>query len=100
MAKRIRRKPQSRATHARCRWCGKELKITKDRRLPKHKAIHDYEYRDDDLCPGTDVLVKHLPPVAVSTHPQAMEKNEQSGTRKGTSKARRRVGGKSKKRVR
>jgi len=71
MAKRVRRAAHARATHARCGWCGKTKKITKDRRIPKHKADRDWEYRDDDLCPGSDVLVKHLAPIAVSTHPQA-----------------------------
>lgn len=56
----------------RCGWCGKTFKPTKDKRIPSHKADRDWEYRDDDRCPGSKVLIKHLAPQAVTTHPQAL----------------------------
>lgn len=78
MARRVKKVP----THGRCRWCGKMVRFVKSGskatgvayRLAKHKAIHEYEYRDDDLCPGSGVLRKHIPQHSVETHPQAKKK--------------------------
>lgn len=78
MTKRIRKK----ATHARCRWCGKVIKFTKDR-LANHKADRDWEYRDDDRCPGSGVLRKFFPQHAVETHPQALSKKRKRSKVRG-----------------
>lgn len=56
--------------------------VGKPLRLAKHKAIHEYEYRDDDLCPGSGVLRKFIPQRAVETHPQAMAKKKKKRIKK------------------
>lgn len=77
---------KSRAKTVRCGWCGRSYKVTRDGRIPRHKADHEWEYRKDDLCPGSRVLIKHLPPVAVSTQPPAPRVKPKKKTRKKVKK--------------
>lgn len=93
MAKRVVKSRAARATEVRCGWCGKMFKprdSKKGKRIPKHKADRDWEYRDDNLCPGSLVLIKNLAPKAITTRPDGKGKPKKKVVKRGKATRRKR----------